>query len=138
MCAVFCQACFCRLAARSFARGFYDVIGTCLRANAAIDIELAFRAGIERFQEDGFELGDPEMYLHGPGHPHQWAPQLHGCYGCIPPVHGQVLLLRVIKGELQHLSSDHGWMPYDERDSHTNSIRSETQKTAANEVASTV
>ena len=54
----------------------------------------ARRAGLERFVEEGFTLGDPSQYLHAADHPHLLRPQLHGCEGCCPPVHGVVVLLR--------------------------------------------
>ena len=83
-------------AARSFALGFYDAVGAFLASGDDLSsaVELAFWAGLERFHADGFRLGDPSRYLHPPGHPHTCRPVLSGCRGCLPPVHGEVALLR--------------------------------------------
>lgn len=90
-------------AARSFALGFYDAIGAFLSSGDDLSgelalpeyVELAFWAGVEHFYKDGFRMGDPTKHLHPPGHPHISRPQFSPpCFGCTPPVHGQVLLLR--------------------------------------------
>ena len=57
-------------------------------------VEVAFRAGCECFMQHGFKFGDPEAYLHPPGHPHNYRPEFATCEGCTPPVHGNVMLLR--------------------------------------------
>ena len=43
-------------------------------------------------------------HLHPPGHPHHAAPQLYGCPGCCPPVHGLVVMLRSAGGAVQLLT----------------------------------
>ena len=68
-------------------------------------MEICFWAGLERYFQEGFRLGDPRAYLHGPGHPHHAAPQFTGCEGCCPPVHGTVLCLANIGGEVKTLRS---------------------------------
>jgi len=69
-------------------------VGTFISAGGEVDVELAFLAGLERFEEMGFALGDPAAFLHPPGHPHLHAPRFGRCDGCSPPVHGTVALLR--------------------------------------------
>lgn len=90
-------------------------MGTYLRVGSDIDLELAFRAGVEQFLEHDFKIGDPQDYLHPPGHPHNRSPNLQTCSGCVPPVHGEMLLLRNEGGEVQryvHSSNGHGeWNP---------------------------
>jgi len=80
-------------AARAFARGFYDAIGTFLLARAPIDVELAYVAGFESFAESGYVYGDPTPYLHPPSHPHHLKPAFASCDGCTPPVHGRPVLV---------------------------------------------
>ena len=63
-------------AARSFALGFYDAVGAMIHSGDTISVELAFWAGLEHFSADGFRLGDPSLYLHPPGHPHTYHPDL--------------------------------------------------------------
>ena len=72
-------------AARSFALGFYDAVGSYVAAGSKVAIEEAYWAGIDRFREDGFALGDPAAFLHPPGHPHHLVPDFRGCTGCMPP-----------------------------------------------------
>ena len=86
-------------AARSFALGFYDAVGSYVAAGSKVAIEEAYWAGIDRFREDGFALGDPAAFLHPPGHPHHLVPDFRGCTGCMPPVHGTVILLACVGGE---------------------------------------
>lgn len=58
-----------------------------------LDFEVAFKAGCESFLEAGFYFGDPEEYLHAPGHPHTYRPDYACCDGCNPPVHGECIML---------------------------------------------
>ena len=101
-------------AARAFAQGFYDAIGACLRARAPLDVELAFRAAVNEFRAQGYVLGDPAAYINPPSNPHRWAPHLTGCDGCLPPVHGEALLLRSRGGVVQHLTWRGSWEPFDD------------------------
>ena len=52
------------------------------------------QAGCESFLKEGFTFGDPEDYLHPPGHPHTYRPDYANCPHCTPPVHGECVLLR--------------------------------------------
>ena len=45
-----------------------------------LQVEICFWAGLERYFQEGFRLGDPRAYLHGPGHPHQAGSQ---CIGAV-------------------------------------------------------
>ena len=57
-------------------------------------VHRAFEAGCYAFLSRGFRFGDPRDYLHPPNHPHTFRADLSGeCHGCMPPVHGSVLLL---------------------------------------------
>lgn len=86
-------------AARSFAVGFVDAVGESLVVNdlrhrGRVTVEEAFMAGCVHMQSEGFRLGDPRDYLHPPGHPHTHKPDYSGsCFGCLPPVHGDAVLL---------------------------------------------
>ena len=80
-------------AARAFAQGFYDAVGAFVSHGGEVQLELAYLAGLDRFCDEGFELGDPAQHLHPPSHPHCRAPVFDGCPGCCPPVHGVVTLL---------------------------------------------
>ena len=60
------------------------------RPSSRISIEAAFTAGCDKFRQRGFKFGDPEQYLHPPGHPHHLRPDFVNCPHCTPPVHGQV------------------------------------------------
>ena len=54
----------------------------------------AFEEGCYAFLSAGFRFGDPKEFLHPPTHPHTFRADLSGeCYGCMPPVHGSVVLL---------------------------------------------
>ena len=94
-------------AARAFAGGLNDALGTFLAARKPLSselFELAYWAGIERFTQRGFRFGDPRRYLHVPGHSHVAAPELQytsQCEGCTPPVHGEAVMLRNVGGEVQ-------------------------------------
>lgn len=97
-------------AARSFALGFYDAVGAILASGEDIAkpnsnfIELSFWAGLERFASDGFRLGDPSLFLHPPSHPHSFRPVFSPtCFGCTPPVHGDVQLYRAAPGWIMGL-----------------------------------
>lgn len=97
-------------AARSFALGFYDAVGAILASGEDIAkpntnfIELSFWAGLERFASDGFRLGDPSHFLHPPSHPHSFRPVFSPtCFGCTPPVHGDVQLYRAAPGWIMGL-----------------------------------
>jgi hypothetical protein len=91
-------------AARSFAVGFVDALGDSLakhelRVRERLSIEDAFVAGCLRLLDEGFRLGDPQAYLHPPSHPHAHKPDYSGaCFGCLPPVHGDVVLLKRLGG----------------------------------------
>ena len=93
-------------AARAFAQGFYDAVGTYLSDNEPVQVEIAFWSGLERYFAAGFRIGDPRAYLHGPGHPHIFSPDFQGCEGCCPPVHGNVVCLANIDGEVKALREE--------------------------------
>jgi len=100
-------------AARAFATGFYESIHKQRKAalrsqlrrasdllrprpvlvNSTYNIADAFIAGCQSFMDAGFTFGDPEDFLHPPAHPHCVRPDYKGCPGCIPPVHGECVLL---------------------------------------------
>jgi hypothetical protein len=46
-----------------------------------------FKTAVDHMKNNGFATGDPESYLHPPGHPHMYKPDLK-CNGCTPPVYG--------------------------------------------------
>jgi len=108
--------CWCTLAednaARAFSLGFYKAVQEMLnqerqsRSNqkpyevARFPILEAFEAGCDSFLRDGYHFGDPDDYLHPPGHPHQYRPNFTECNLCSPPVHGECLLLRMCDNEL--------------------------------------
>mmetsp|Transcript_4345 Transcript_4345/g.9405 ORF Transcript_4345/g.9405 Transcript_4345/m.9405 type:complete len:200 (+) Transcript_4345:2163-2762(+) len=83
-------------AARAFAHGFYDAVGTYLKDEEQVDLYLAFYRGLERFWQQQFKLGNPEVFLHPPAHPHVCRRGQYDktCWGCNPPVHGSVVLFR--------------------------------------------
>ena len=64
------------------------------RRDAGLVIEDAFKAGCDSFIQQGFRFGDPEEFLHPPGHPHNYRPDYAQCDGCTPPVHGECILLQ--------------------------------------------
>jgi len=88
-------------AARAFSQGFYDAVGTSLLSREKVDLDLAFESGLEAFVEAGFASGDPAAFLHDELHPHRRFPVFSGCYGCCPPVHGVVLMLRSVGGRVE-------------------------------------
>ena len=61
---------------------------------APLSVEEAFEAGCISFMDQDFTFGDPEDYLHPPGHPHNYRPEYATCEHCTPPVHGECMLLR--------------------------------------------
>ena len=69
----------------------------------------AFNAGCYAFLTAGFRFGDPADYLHEPSHPHFLSPDLKGCAGCTPPVHGSVVLMYMDShtGEIVEHVGDH-------------------------------
>ena len=73
-------------------------MGSFIANGSAVQLELAYLVGLERFHEAGFQLGDPAQYLHPAGHPHILAPDFDNCPGCMPPVHGVVVLLCCQRG----------------------------------------
>ncbi|KAJ1638368.1 hypothetical protein T492DRAFT_224979 [Pavlovales sp. CCMP2436] len=87
-------------AARSFAVGLVDALGDSLakhglRVRERLSIDAAFVSGCLRLLEEGFRMGDPARYLHPPEHAHARRPDFSGkCFGCMPPVHGDVVLLK--------------------------------------------
>lgn len=97
-------------AARAFAKGFYSAVGSDLGARIDVDIEEAYNTGLDTFEVEGFKYGDPSEYLHAWDHPHIKAPQFHTCLGCMPPVHGQPVLLRFRHGEVQVRAGTAGWL----------------------------
>jgi len=92
-------------AARSFAVGLVDALGDSLakhglRVRERLSIDAAFVSGCLRLLEEGFRMGDPARYLHPPEHAHARRPDFSGkCFGCMPPVHGDVVLLKRIDGD---------------------------------------
>ena len=87
-------------AARAFAHGFHDAIGSSLVASEPVDVEHAYSAGLSSFVDAGYLYGDPAAYLHPPNHPHARKPVFGTCLGCSPPVHGRPVLLWSENGEL--------------------------------------
>ena len=89
-------------ALRAFGRGFFDSIARYNRRSGASKpaelgptaVDAAFVQGCRAFADAGFSFGDPKAWLHPPGHPHHQRPDLRGCCNCVPPVHGEVSLLR--------------------------------------------
>ena len=61
---------------------------------APLSVEEAFEAGCVSFMDQDFTFGDPEDYLHPPGHPHNYRPEYATCEHCTPPVHGECILMR--------------------------------------------
>ena len=49
-----------------------------------------FNAGCAAFEAGGYRFGDPQEYLHPPGHPHWARPDFANCRSCTPPVQGKV------------------------------------------------
>ena len=62
-------------------------------ATAIVD---AFDGARASFEASGFRVGDPAAYLHPPRHPHHRIPPIswRDCFGCVPPVHGECVLMR--------------------------------------------
>ncbi|KAL3907652.1 MAG: hypothetical protein SGPRY_010096 [Prymnesium sp.] len=102
-------------ATRSFTKGVYESIVRQLQRKSnptplqqllgcqddqSFDLVQAFYAGCKTFTDDGFSIGDPELFLHTRPHPHFDAPRLSTCQGCIPPVHGIPMLLKGENGEV--------------------------------------
>ena len=77
-------------------------------------VEAAFVEGCRSYVEAGYSFGDPQSWLHPAGHPHLQRPNLRDCCGCIPPVHGQAILLRPPLEPMDHLPLEHS----DERRGH--------------------
>jgi len=101
-------------AARAFAGGLNDALGTFLAARKPLSpelIELAYWAGIERFAQRGFRFGDPRRYLHAPApaaapeprgdNELPWAARPEDEQALVPPVHGEAVMLRNVGGEVQ-------------------------------------
>ena len=59
-------------------------------AGAEGAIREAFNAGCASFEAAGYRFGDPQEYLHPPGHPHWARPDFANCRSCTPPVQGKV------------------------------------------------
>ncbi|KAL1495167.1 hypothetical protein AB1Y20_017032 [Prymnesium parvum] len=89
--------------ARVFAQGFYDAVGAFIADGDSVQLELAFWAGLERFRKEDYRLGDPEAFLHPPGHPHLRHLPQPNCDGCHPPVHGCVVLFKNHRGQVHRL-----------------------------------
>ena len=89
-------------AATHFMHGFYK----CIADEIGCPIERAFAAGRDRI-ETRFVTGDPEEYLHPPGHDHddKYDPK---CPGCKPPCAGIPLLLskRSWRGVLEKVEAE--------------------------------
>ena len=80
-------------AARAFARGLYDHIGSALLTSGTFDLRQAYLAGFQAFIKSGYVYGDPAQYAHPPSHQHLQRPSFTNCIGCCPPVHGCPVLL---------------------------------------------
>ncbi|KAL1511449.1 hypothetical protein AB1Y20_006248 [Prymnesium parvum] len=98
-------------AARRFAQGFCDDLGRRLRGlNGAhpdeLPVDIAFAAACRAFEQHGHSWGNPADYIHPRDHPHRTAlpDKYWECTGCVPPVQGIVLLLRVVDGEVVEYS----------------------------------
>ena len=74
-------------AARAFSVGFYASLAKDEPPSVAYD------AGRAEMSRRGYREGDPDDYLHPHGHPHLRGPRQRDCTGCIPPVHGEVVLV---------------------------------------------
>lgn len=102
--------CWCSItedtAARSFAQGFYDAVGSYIIGGEEVQVTLAYWAGLSRMYAEGLRIGDPGLYLHPPGHAHLHAPDFQRCEGCCPPVHGVVILLSNRDGQVHALMPD--------------------------------
>ena len=84
------------------AQGFYDNIGHALEEcqdgawPEKLPVAHAFKEACARFIAAGFRFGDPTTYLHDdPNHPHMRKPDFENCKHCAPPVHGEVVLLKL-------------------------------------------
>ena len=80
-------------AAKTFSSGFFKAFAD--GAPGATSVSTAFDAGRAAFLRAGYCEGDPEAYLHPPGHEHRCVkfPQWRSCPGCNPPVHGSPCLV---------------------------------------------
>jgi hypothetical protein len=85
-------------------KGFYDAAGGCLRHEEPLQVDLCYWAGLQRFADEGCRLGNPTDYLHPPDHPHVLGrPDMCGCTGCCPPVHGVAVVLANRDGAVSSL-----------------------------------
>ena len=85
-------------AAKVFSRGFYNAIAS--GAEGSVSIATAYDAGRAAFLRAGYCEGNPNEYLHTPGHPHvvKRIAEWRQCPGCNPPVHGQPVLVAKARG----------------------------------------
>ena len=96
-------------AARTFAHGFYDEVGTMLVTGETLNLEASYDAGLHAFREAGFVVGDPQAFAHPPSHPHHCRPCFDvPCDGCCPPVHGRPVLLWSVEGEVHGRDGEGG------------------------------
>ena len=89
-------------AAKVFSKGFYSAIAE--KEEGVVSVSTAFDAGRAAFLRAGYREGNPEDYLHPPGHPHtqQRIPGWKQCPGCNPPVHGLPVLVSRAPPQQQH------------------------------------
>ena len=60
------------------------------------DVKAMFLGAANNMQDEGYRIGDPEQYRHPHDHEHQQSPDPSGkCNGCLPPVFGIPVCLRV-------------------------------------------
>ena len=80
-------------AAKAFSRGFYTAIAR--GEEGQVSVATAFDAGRALFLQSGYREGDPADYLHSPAHEHRSRrpPNWRECQGCLPPVHGEPILV---------------------------------------------
>ena len=87
-------------AAKVFAGGLFKAIAD--GAEGATSVATAFDAGRAAFLRAGYREGNPDLYLHPPGHGHlSLGKNLYpwkSCPGCNPPVHGEPRLVSKAPG----------------------------------------
>lgn len=86
-------------AAKVFAGGLFKAIAD--GAEGATSVATAFDAGRAAFLRAGYREGNPDLYLHPPGHVHLSVNKIRDwrlCPGCNPPVHGEPRLVSKAPG----------------------------------------
>ena len=86
-------------AAKVFAGGLFKAIAD--GAEGATSVATAFDAGRAAFLRAGYREGNPDLYLHPPGHVHLSVNKIRdwrSCPGCNPPVHGEPRLVSKAPG----------------------------------------